>query len=216
MAITLYGAILSPFVARVALTCGYKGIAYDLTLPKDGIKSPAYLKLNPFGKIPCIKDGKTVLYESAVIVDYLDAKSKKKKLVPSAAKANGQARLIAAIAGDYVQAAGLKIFRALRAKSNDQAAMDAAKADLQKGLDVLEYVITGKKFAAGSSVTIADCFAVPALFFAVEVGKVVGLTDILASRPKTKAYWARMQKDKIAKGVLAGMGDRLKQMLAAG
>jgi glutathione S-transferase len=157
-----------------------------------------------------------VLFESNVIVDYLDAKSRKKKLVPSAAKAVGQARLVAAIAGDYVQAPGLTIFRAIRAKSNDQAAIDAAKQELSKGLDVLEHVIAGKKYAAGAAPTIADCYAVPALFFATEVGKLVGLADAIGARPKVKAYWERIGKDKVAQGVLRAMGDRLKQILAAG
>ncbi|MDX2224980.1 MAG: glutathione S-transferase family protein [Rhodospirillaceae bacterium] len=216
MAITIYGAPLSPFVARVLLVCGYKGLKYEITMPKDGIKSPTYLKLNPLGKIPTIVDGKTVLFESPVIVDYLDAKSKKKRLVPSAAKALGQARLVAAIAGDYVQAPGLTIFRAIRAKSNDQAVIDAAKAELAKGLDALEHVISSKKYAAGASPTVADCFAVPALFFATEVGKLVGIADAIGSRAKTRTYWQRIGKDKVAAGVLKAMGDRLKQILAAG
>ena len=213
-AITIYGSVLSPFVARVLLACGYKGIATELSMPKDGIKSPEFLKLNPFGKIPTIKDGSTVLYESAVIVDFLEAKYKKKKLLPAAAKAMGQTRLIATIAAEYVQPTGLKFFRMKRANQNVTADIDAAKADLEKGLDVLEKLLSGKKFAAGSSVTIADCFVIPALFFAVHASALFGVSDAIGARKKTKAYWTAMHKDKIAGKVLQGMADRMKQLLA--
>lgn len=216
MAITIYGAALSPFVARVMLACSFKGIDYTLEMPKDGIKSPDFLKLNPFGKIPTIKDGKDVVYESAVIVDYIDAKYKKKKLVPAAAKAGAGARLIATIAAEYVQPGGLSIFRVIRAKSGDQAAIDAAKADVQKGLDVLEGLMSGKKFAAGGSPTIADCFVVPALFFATEVGALAGVTDALGSRSKLKAYWNNIRKNKTVAKLIEAMSNRLKQILAGG
>jgi len=213
-AITVYGSVLSPFVARVLLTCGYKGIATELSMPKDGIKSPAFLKLNPFGKIPTIKDGSTVLYESAVIVDYIDAKYKKKKLIPSAAKAMGQARLISAISAEYVQTAGLKFFRMKRANQNVPADIEATKADLTKGMDALEKTLSSKKFAAGPSVTIADCFAIPALFFAINASALFGIADAIGSRKKIRAYWDRMQKDKVAGKILQGMSDRMKQLLA--
>ena len=80
----IYGGILSPYVARCVLAARLKGIKHSLTLPKDGIKSPAFLKLNPLGKMPAMKDGKLVLFESNVIVEYINGKSKKTPLVPAA------------------------------------------------------------------------------------------------------------------------------------
>jgi len=213
-AITVYGSVLSPFVARVLLACGYKGLATELSMPKDGIKSPEFLKLNPFGKIPTIKDGGLVLYESTVIVDYIEAKYKKKKLLPAAAKAMGQTRLIATVAAEYVQPAGLKFFRMKRANQSTPAEIEATTADLTKGLDVLEKLLSGKKFAAGPSVSIADCFVIPALFFAVHASALFGVSDAIGSRKKMRAYWNAVHKDKVAGKILQGMSDRMKQLLA--
>jgi glutathione S-transferase len=213
-AITVYGSVLSPFVARVLLACAFKGLATETAMPKDGIKGPEYLKLNPFGKIPTIKDGGMVLYESAVIVDYLDVKYKKKKLIPAAAKAMGQARLVATIAAEYVQAPGLKFFRMKRSNQNVPADIEAATADLNKGLDVLEKTFSSKKYAGGSAPTVADCFAIPALFFAVHAAALFGIKDAIGSRKKVRAYWERMHKDKVAGKILQGMTDRMKQVLA--
>jgi hypothetical protein len=40
------------------------------------------------------------------------------------------------------------------------------------------------------------------------------MTDALGSRAKTKAYWERIHKDKVAAKILQGMGDRMKQLMA--
>ncbi|MBL8629434.1 MAG: glutathione S-transferase family protein [Rhodospirillaceae bacterium] len=215
-ALTVYGSVLSPFVARVLLACAYKDVPTQLTMPKDGIKSPEYLKLNPFGKIPAIKDGAFVLYESAVIVDYLDSKYKKKKLLPAAPKAMAQVRLIATVTAEYVQGAGLKFFRMKRSNQFTQADLDAATAELHKGLDVLEKIVAKKKkYIAGPTPTLADCFVVPALFFAVNTSGLFGIKGVLDGRPKLKAYWDNAQKDKVAGQVLKGMTDRMKQLIPA-
>ena len=211
---TIYGRILSPFVTRVVLAARAKDFKYELLLPEIGIKSPAYLKLNPFGKIPVLKDGKTAVFESTVIVEYLDAKSRAKKLVPSAAKAAGQVRLVAAVAGEYVQAPAVKLFRHKRGTAVEPVDVNATLADFNKCLDALEHVMLKGKFAGGSKFSIADCFTAPALIYAVAVGDMYGLGNILGSRPKTARYFAAIQKDKIAKPVLDDMKAMMAQALA--
>ncbi|TAL04598.1 MAG: glutathione S-transferase family protein, partial [Rhodospirillaceae bacterium] len=110
MAMTLYGSQLSPYVARVALAARFKGMKYTLAPPPGGLKSPEFLKINPLGKIPVLKDGATLICESAVIVEYLEAKGKTKKLVPKSAKAAAVARQVGAVATEYVQTVVRKFF----------------------------------------------------------------------------------------------------------
>jgi len=65
MAIELYWGSGSPFSWRVMLTLEVKGLAYEsklLEFSKGQNKSPAYLRLNPRGKVPTLKDGDFVLY----------------------------------------------------------------------------------------------------------------------------------------------------------
>ena len=68
----LYGGLLSPFVMRVVLTARAKGIELPVEMPEGGIKSDAFLALNPMGKMPCLVDGDFALPESSVIIDYLE------------------------------------------------------------------------------------------------------------------------------------------------
>ena len=77
MAIELYWGSGSPFAWRVMLTLEVKGLAYEsklLEFSKGEHKTPAYLQLNPRGKVPTLKDGDFVVYESLAIMAYLDRK----------------------------------------------------------------------------------------------------------------------------------------------
>src|SRR5947208_14761570 len=77
MAIELYWGSGSPFAWRVMLTLEVKGLAYEsklLEFYKGENKAPAYLLLNPRGKVPTLKDGDFVLYEPLAIISYLDRK----------------------------------------------------------------------------------------------------------------------------------------------
>ena len=208
----IYGIILSPYVARCILAARFKGIKHALLMPKDGIKSPAYLKMNPLGKMPVMKDGKLVLYESNVVTEYINAKSKKKPLLPAAPKAAAAVRLTVAIFAEYVQPPVLALIKQINPATRDQGLVDAKLMEIAKGLDVAESVI-GKPFAAGKF-SLADCYAVPALFFLNAFLPRFGVKNPLGDRPKLSAYWAKLQKEKLTRTVLAEMGEGLKAMAA--
>jgi glutathione S-transferase len=77
MALTLYWGSGSPFSWRVMLALQYKGLAYDsqlLHFDKQEHQSPQMLKLNPRGRVPVLKDGDYVVFESVAILYYLDVK----------------------------------------------------------------------------------------------------------------------------------------------
>jgi glutathione S-transferase len=77
MAITLYWGSGSPFSWRVLLALEHKGLAYDsrlLHFDKQEHQSPQMLRLNPRGRLPVLKDGDYVVFESVAILYYLDVK----------------------------------------------------------------------------------------------------------------------------------------------
>ena len=214
----IYGSPLSPFVARVILACTHKGLDFTIAMPEGGLKTPEYLALNPFGKIPTVKDGSTVLFESGVILPYLDDKyPKKKKVIPASPAAAGKANLIARICDLYVQEPALDLFRQVvgRAPKN-KAAANKALADMEAALDILNGYISPGPCATGKSFTIADCYVIPALLFATSVGPLFGLKDPLKGRPNVKKYLAAIKKHSAAKAHIAEtnkiMKDRLKSL----
>jgi glutathione S-transferase len=77
MALTLYWGSGSPFSWRVMLALQYKGLSYDsqlLHFDKQEHQSPQMLKLNPRGRVPVLKDGDYVVFESVAILYYLEVK----------------------------------------------------------------------------------------------------------------------------------------------
>lgn len=63
---------ICPFVQRSLITLLYKGIDFDITYIDLANKPDWFLKISPLGKVPLLKVGEEVLFESAVINEYLD------------------------------------------------------------------------------------------------------------------------------------------------
>ena len=73
--IQLYDSATSPNCQRVKVVLEEKQIPYRI-IPVDlqagEQKKPDFLRLNPYGKVPVIIDGQTVIYESCIINEYLE------------------------------------------------------------------------------------------------------------------------------------------------
>src|SRR5580698_5034753 len=77
MAIEVYWGSGSPYSWRVLLALEYKGLAYvghQLQFSRQEHKSPQILALNFRGRVPILKDGDYVVFESVAILYYLDLK----------------------------------------------------------------------------------------------------------------------------------------------
>ncbi|HUX74051.1 MAG TPA: glutathione S-transferase family protein [Steroidobacteraceae bacterium] len=77
MALTLYWGSGSPFSWRVLLALEHKRLPYEsmrLHFDKQEHKSPQMLKLNPRGRVPVLKDGDYVVFESIAILYFLEVK----------------------------------------------------------------------------------------------------------------------------------------------
>ncbi|MHB8455348.1 MAG: glutathione S-transferase family protein [Acidiferrobacterales bacterium] len=86
----LYGSLTSPYVRKVRVLLKEKGIACDLVV--EGPSDPAgnVAELNPLGKIPVMaRDDNEVLFDSPLIVDYLDS-LKGEPLIPRSGEVRWQ------------------------------------------------------------------------------------------------------------------------------
>lgn len=84
----IYWIAGSPFAWRVLLGLEFKGIEYQSRLLDAGKrehKSDEFLALNPRGKVPVLKHGDTVVYESVAILAYLEARHPEPALFGSTA-----------------------------------------------------------------------------------------------------------------------------------
>jgi glutathione S-transferase len=63
---------LCPYVQRAATTLQFKNVPYDITYIDLDNKPGWFLEMSPMGKVPVLREGKTTLFESGVIAEYLD------------------------------------------------------------------------------------------------------------------------------------------------
>ena len=77
MALELYWGSGSPYSWRVQLALEYKRVPYEshlLQFEKQEHKSPQMLRMNPRGRVPVLRDGDFVVFESLACLLYLDRK----------------------------------------------------------------------------------------------------------------------------------------------
>lgn len=77
MTYEIYWISGSPYAWRALLGLAIKGVDYQsriLQASEREHKAPWFLHMNPRGKVPVLKDGDTVVYESLAILAYLDVK----------------------------------------------------------------------------------------------------------------------------------------------
>jgi len=131
----------SPFVRKVKLAAHVLGFAGELELVEtntmdanDPIRS-----VNPLGKIPALEDGGTILYDSRVIVEYLDAKAGGDKLIPAAGAARFETLTRAALMDGIMDAAILVVYET-RMRPEDkyvESFVTYQREKIQRGLEVI-------------------------------------------------------------------------------
>lgn len=96
---TLYTHALSPFSAKVRIALREKDLTFDdeqLPISRKAIlsKPDRLLAANPRGQVPTLFDGDLLLYDSTVILKYLEERTPAPALLPEGAKARARARLL--------------------------------------------------------------------------------------------------------------------------
>jgi glutathione S-transferase len=77
MVIKIHGSPFSTCTKRVLTVCAEKNIPYELVTLNFAIaehKTPAFLALQPFGKVPVLEDDGLFVFESRAICKYLEVK----------------------------------------------------------------------------------------------------------------------------------------------
>jgi glutathione S-transferase len=199
--IKLYDFKSSPNCQRVKVVLAEKNLNYE-TVPIDlraqAQKTPDFLKLNPYGKVPVLVDDGTVLYESCIINEYLDEKYPDPPLMPAELGKRARARILI----DYGLAHLDAPYQKLRAetlkeeKEQNQEVIGAAKNELRKLLQRFETELGEQSYLLGDF-SLADAALIPR-FTRLEGFGV--LPD--ASLPRLQKYVQRVKERSSVKAIL--------------
>jgi glutathione S-transferase len=100
----LLGALSSPYVRKVRIVMAEKKLDYQLVL-EDVWNSDAIQKANPLGKVPClVMEGSEAVFDSRVIVEYLDTLSPVQRLIPASGRERAEVRTWEALADGTIDA----------------------------------------------------------------------------------------------------------------
>ena len=124
MAIDVFWGSGSPYSWRVLLALEHKGLPYTshlLSLDMQEHKSPHMLALNPRGRVPTLKDGDYVVFESLAILYYLDRKYPAKPLFGDSPEEGAVIMRVCCEYQAYIEPYLTRITRALPLESGSSA-----------------------------------------------------------------------------------------------
>ncbi|MFM5930457.1 MAG: glutathione S-transferase family protein [Novosphingobium sp.] len=189
----VYGALLSPFVRKVMLAAGEKGLDCRLAGTSPGTDDPDFLAASPFGKIPAMRDGDYTLTDSSAIFHYMEAKHPAPALLPADPQARGTVIWLEEFADTVLFGAGGKILfnrlvgpRLLK-RPYDEAVALQGEAELPRYLDYLEAQVSDGGWLAGDF-SIADIAIASVLRSLAYVGH--GPDPV--RYPRTAAWYGRV------------------------
>jgi glutathione S-transferase len=183
----------STFSRRVRIALLEKNIPCELIevdMMARAHRNPAYLALNPYGRVPTLEEDGFILYESTAILEYLEATHPTPSLVPSDAR--GRALVAMHMKLCDVQMArqtGTIIFprRFLPKDRWDEAAMVQAKKEIEKHLEIVAQQLTGKEYLVGNRYSLVEVCYTPFVEF-------LGLMEI--TPPPAVAAWVQRMLDR--------------------
>jgi glutathione S-transferase len=163
-AMKLIGSLSSPYVRKVRIVMAEKKLDYQLVL-EDVWASDAILKMNPLGKVPCLvmegQDSITgAVFDSRVIVEYVDTLSPVGKLIPAAGRERCEVRTWEALADGIMDAsilARLEQHWAGRSPEQRSAAwMERQMDKVNAALLAMSQGLGEKAWCSGTHFTLAD------------------------------------------------------------
>ena len=145
---------------RVRLVLAEKGVAVEIIDVDPGNLPEDLVELNPYNNLPTLVDRELVLYESQVIMEYLDERFPHPPLLPVYPVARAQSRLLMyRIQKDWCGS----VDTIIAGRSKDTV-IDRMRKELRESLIAVAPVFAEKEFFMSEEFTLVDCCVAPILW----------------------------------------------------
>jgi glutathione S-transferase len=154
----LIGSYASPFVRKARIVLAEKRIEYEFVVDNPNDAGSRVPDFNPLGKVPVlVTDDGAAIYDSSVIVEYLDAISPVGKLIPEPGRQRIQVKRWEALADGLMEAAILCVLEGRRpAKEQSRAWVERQMGKVNQVLRVASHDLAERSWCAGESYSLAD------------------------------------------------------------
>lgn len=157
----LIGSTTSAYVRKVRVVLAEKKLDYQFVEENPWEVERAPGSGNPLGKVPrLVMDGSDVLFDSRVIVEYLDTLSPVGKLIPGSGRERAEVKTWEALADGLLDAGALARLESTwpgrSAEQRCQAWIDRQIGKIQAALKAMAYSLGDKPYCCGIHLTLAD------------------------------------------------------------
>ena len=168
----LIGSNSSPYVRKVRVVMAEKKLDYEYVLEDVWSANTDIGLSSPLGKVPClVMEGGEAIFDSRVIVEYLDTLSPVGKLIPGMGRERAEVKTWEALADGVLDASILARLEATwggrTAEQRSQAWIDRQLGKVDAALQAMSKGLGDKAFCVGIHLTLAD----------VAVGVALGYLD---------------------------------------
>lgn len=183
----LIGSLTSPYVRKVRVVMAEKKLDYDFVLENVWADDTQIQVHNPLGKVPClIMEDSGSLFDSRVIVEYLDTLSPVGRLIPQQSRDRAATKCWEAI-GDGVLDAAIAIHIETHRRPAELRSEDWISRQYQKisvALESMDKSLDDQPFCMGVNFSLAD----------VAVGCALGYLDLRFPQLDWRADHSNLQR----------------------
>ena len=194
----LIGSFSSPYVRKVRVVMAEKKLDVDFVSEDVWSAQTTIGESNPLGKVPClVMEGAEALFDSRVIVEYLDTLSPVGKLIPASGRERSEVKTWEALADGLLDASILARLEATWAGRTEaqrsQAWIDRQMGKIDATLIAMSRGLGDKPYCVGIHLSLADIavgcavgyldFRFPQISWRTEFPNLLRLHDKLMLRP---------------------------------
>jgi glutathione S-transferase len=166
----LVASLTSPYARKVRIVLAEKRIECALVVDPPGTPASSVPRYNPLGKVPVlVLDDGTSLFDSRVIVEYLDNVSPVGRLIPEPSRQRIAVRRWEALADGICDAASAIVQERRRAaRQQSAAAIELQQAKVHSGIAAIGADLGDRAWCSGKTYSLAD----------IAVGCALGYLDL--------------------------------------
>jgi glutathione S-transferase len=191
--VTIYGPPMSTFVRTARMACAEKGITHDVE--QVDFRSEEFRRLHPFNRVPALRHGDFVLFETGAIARYVDRAFPGPSLQPRDLRALARMDQWLSAITDYVYDVMIRrvvwerIVIPMQGGQPDEAKIAAAVPELVRHVAILDTALKTARYLAGDDASLADLMLFPIIVY---VRVTPEGQDALLRAPALGAWFERM------------------------
>lgn len=154
----LIGSLTSPYVRKTRIVLAEKKFEYDFVVDSPWTADTQVTQHNPLGKVPVLLlDDDSALYDSRVIVEYLDNVTPNNRLIPASGRERMAVKRWEALADGILDAAVTALLESRRPDGErSQSWIDRQRGKVASGLRVVAEDLGEQPWCHGTAYSLAD------------------------------------------------------------